>query len=140
LISDDKPIGTDWEEILILEEIIFHSLMCVVSIVLLCIIYKVFGGRGFPSVEHSVDICPHPMSQSCCYCSQYAGRATYDTCENHNFVYSFIFVHLFILFQVMFSFGNEIGMEEILHNCNCNFDMCPFVTQFQFIVKHNIIH
>jgi len=68
LISDGKPVGTDWEEILILEEIILHSLMSVVSIVLLCIIYKVFGGRGFPSVEHSGGIRLHPTSQSCCCC------------------------------------------------------------------------
>jgi len=84
LISDDKPLGIDWEEILILEEIILHSLMSVVNIVLLCIIYKVLGGRGFPSVEHLGGICPHPMTHSC-HCCQYAGRATNGTCENHYF-------------------------------------------------------
>ena len=99
LISDDKPVGTDWEEIFMFEEIILHSLMSVMSIIFLCVIYKVLGGRGFPSLKHPGGIRPHPMSRSCS-CCWYAGRATSGTYENHNFIYSFIvlrMVHLWIV-------------------------------------------
>jgi len=98
------------------------------------------GGRGFPSLEHSGGICPHPMSHSF-RCCRYADRATNGTCENHYFIYLFIFVHIWYiyeLFQRLFNFKNEIRMEEILQNCN--FDMCPCVTQLQFIVKRKITH
>jgi hypothetical protein len=61
-LSDDKPVGPDWEQILILEEIILHSMLSVVSILLLCIIYKVFGSGDVSIVEYSGGIRPHPIS------------------------------------------------------------------------------
>jgi len=43
------------------------------------------------------------------------------------------------LFQGLLYFENEIRMEEILQNCNCNFDMCPCVTQLHLTVKRKNI-
>jgi len=56
------------------------------------------------------------------------------------FTHLVLFICSFCLFQGLFYSKNEIRMAEILRNCNCNFDMCPCVTQFQFIVKRKIIH
>ena len=48
--------------------------------------------------------------------------------------YLFLFIwYTYELFWGLFYFKNEIRMEEILQNCN--FDMGPCITQFQYIVK-----
>jgi hypothetical protein len=96
------------------------------------------GGRDFSRLEHSGGIrpLPHVPMLPLLVCRQ-----------SHKLpVRSIIlFIHLFLfiwytceLFHWPFYFKNEIRMEEILQNCNCNFDMYPCVTQLQFIVKRKI--
>jgi hypothetical protein len=93
LISDDKPVGTDWEEILILEEIILHSLMSVVStVLLLCVIYEVFfWGVGSQSRTFGRYSPPTPCPKAAAATMQAEPQ---NTCEIHNFIYSFSFVHM----------------------------------------------